>query len=94
MFWVYILANKKHGTIYTGMTSDLVRRVWQHKQDAVAGFTKKYRTHDLVYFEEHSGPNEAAARERQIKAWKRDWKIELIETKNADWRDLYHEITG
>ena len=90
---VYILASKKPGTIYIGVTSDLVKRVWEHKQDLVEGFTRKYQVHNLVYFEQHEGMNEAIQREKQLKKWNRAWKIELIEKTNAAWRDLWPDIS-
>lgn len=89
---VYILANKRNGTLYVGVTSDLVKRIWEHRQDAVAGFTRKYQVHDLVYFEQHEDMNQAIQREKQIKKWNRAWKIELIEERNPMWRDLWPDI--
>ena len=89
---VYILANKRNGTLYTGVTSDLVKRIGQHKSNLVDGFSKKYATHRLVYFELHTEMASAITREKQIKAWKRQWKIRLIEEFNPYWRDLYPEI--
>ena len=91
---VYLLASKKNGTLYVGVTSDLVKRVWEHKQDLVDGFTKKYEVHTLVYFEQHEDMIQAMTREKQIKKWKRTWKISLIEESNPDWRDLWDEIVG
>jgi putative endonuclease len=93
-FWVYILASARNGTLYTGVTSDLVKRIWQHKSDEVEGFTKQYRVHALVWFERHESAESAITREKQIKEWKRNWKLELIESGNPTWRDLYDEITG
>jgi len=89
---VYILTNKRRGTLYTGVTSDLPARVWQHKNNAVRGFSKKYQLHRLVYFEMHENMLSAITREKQLKWWKRPWKFELIEKDNPDWRDLYGEI--
>ena len=89
---VYILASKERGTLYVGVTSDLIKRVWEHKNDQVDGFTKKYRVHDVVWFEQHESMVAAIAREKAIKEWKRTWKIELIETTNPQWRDLYPDI--
>jgi putative endonuclease len=89
---VYLLASHKYGALCLGVTSDLVKRVWQHKNDLVEGFTKRYRIHTLVWFEMHASMPDAIAREKAIKAWKRQWKIRLIETSNAEWRDLYEEI--
>lgn len=89
---VYILANKKHGTLYLGVTSDLKKRVWQHKNDIAEGFSKKYQTHRLVWFEQHESMMLAIQREKQMKGWQRKWKIELIEKLNPDWKDLYDDI--
>ena len=86
---VYILASGWNGTLYVGVTSDLVKRIWEHKSDLVPGFTNKYRVHDLVWFEQHQSMESAILREKAIKEWKRAWKIELIETANPKWRDLY-----
>ena len=89
---VYILTSKRNGTLYTGVTSDLIKRVWEHKNDAIEGFTKSYAVHQLVWYELHSGMESAIAREKAIKEWKRQWKLELIECKNPSWRDLYEEL--
>jgi len=89
---VYILASAIRGTLYIGVTSDLVQRVWQHKENVVAGFTRKYRIHTLVWYERHPTMHSAITREKALKAWKRVWKIELIETMNPEWRDLYPDI--
>jgi len=89
---VYILASGRNGTLYIGVTSDLVKRVWEHKNDLVRGFTSRYAVHALVWFERHDVMESAIAREKAIKEWKRRWKIELIERENPDWRDLYPEI--
>ena len=89
---LYILASRRNGTLYTGVTSDLVQRIWQHKNDLVKGFTQKYRVHTLVWYETHATMESAIGREKVIKEWKRVWKIELIETHNPEWRDLYEEI--
>ena len=91
---VYILANKRNGTLYIGVTSDLAGRVWQHKNDLIEGFTKKYGVHTLVYFEMHADMAEAIRREKQLKKWNRAWKIELIEKENPEWRDLWPELVG
>ena len=91
-YYVYILASKRNGTLYIGITSDLIKRVYEHKNNLVDGFTKKYKIHNLVYFEETNDVQSAIKREKQIKAWKRSWKIELIESKNPDWKDLYKEL--
>ncbi len=89
---VYILASRYHGTLYVGVTSDLIKRVWEHKSDLIDGFTKRYGVHDLVWYEQHGSMHEAIAREKSIKEWKRAWKIDLIEKNNPQWRDLYSEI--
>ena len=89
---VYILASRERGTLYVGVTSDLPARVWEHKQDLVAGFTRKYGVHTLVWFEPHETMESAIQREKRIKEWKRLWKIELIESTNRDWRDLHSDI--
>lgn len=92
IFWVYILASKRNGTLYTGTTNDLIRRVAEHKSDQIEGFTKKYGVHTLVWYEGTPLHNAAIQREKQIKAWKRQWKIELIEKTNPEWRDLFDEL--
>jgi putative endonuclease len=89
---VYLMASRKYGALYVGVTSDPIKRVWQHKSDAVEGFTKRYRIHMLVWFEVHATMASAIAREKAIKAWKRQWKIELVEKSNPQWRDLYLDI--
>jgi len=89
---VYILANRPRGTLYTGVASDLPARIWQHKSDLVEGFTKKYAVHDLVWFEVHADMHSAIAREKAIKAWKRLWKLQLIESGNQEWGDLHPDI--
>ena len=88
-FFVYILASKRHGTIYIGVTSNLIRRTFQHKQSQHPGFTQKHKVNKLVYFEVFSDPNSAITREKQLKKWKRQWKILLIEQSNPEWIDLY-----
>jgi len=93
-YFVYILASKQNGTLYTGTTSNLTARVWQHKNHVFDGFTQKYDVHILVYFEEHASPNAAILREKQIKKWNRDWKVRLIEEKNPGWKDLWEEISA
>ena len=90
---VYILASKRNGTLYTGVTSDLVKRIWEHKNDLVEGFTQQYHVHDLVWFELHDNMTTAIEREKNIKEWKREWKLNLIEKNNPDWQDLYDDIT-
>ncbi|MBH0179714.1 MAG: GIY-YIG nuclease family protein [Nitrospira sp.] len=89
---VYILASKRNGTLYVGVTSNLIERVWEHKQNVVAGFTRTYHVHNLVYFEQHEGMRQAILREKQIKKWNRVWKIELIERTNSTWQDLWPSI--
>jgi putative endonuclease len=89
---VYMLASRYRGTLYVGVTSDLVKRVWEHKSDVVEGFTKRYGAHDLVWYELHGSILEAIKREKAIKEWKREWKIGLIERTNPQWRDLYSDI--
>jgi len=89
---VYILASKRNGTLYTGVTSDLVKRIWQHKNDLTEGFTKRYHVHHLVWYELHSDMKSAIEREKNIKEWKRAWKIKLIEDHNPDWKDLFTGI--
>ena len=91
-FWVYILASRPGGTLYVGMTNDLVRRVFQHRNGMVPGFTKRYGVKRLVYFEEHATALAAIQREKNIKHWSREWKIDLIMTMNPEWRDLYEDI--
>ncbi len=89
---VYILASKPRGTLYVGVTSDLVKRVWQHKNDFTDGFTKKYQIHSLVWYESHNSMESAIGREKAIKEWKRQWKLELIEATNSVWGDLYNNL--
>jgi putative endonuclease len=91
---VYILASKRHGTLYIGVTSNLCARVWDHKNASIPGFTRKYDVKQLVWFETHDSMESAIAREKQIKEWQRGWKIELIEKLNPAWRDLYEETCG
>ena len=91
-YYVYILANQRKTTLYTGVTSDLTKRVWEHKSKLVEGFTDKYNVNCLVYYEFHENPNDAIMREKQIKKWKRDWKVSLIEELNPDWNDLYSQL--
>jgi putative endonuclease len=92
-YYVYLLASRKHGTLYLGVTNDLIRRVYQHKSKALAGFTAKYCVNRLVWSETHDDVTAAISREKEIKKWRRDWKIALIETCNSDWRDLWESIT-
>ena len=89
---VYILASKRNGTLYIGVTSDLMGRVWEHKNDLVEGFTKKYGVHQLMYFEMLEDMASAIQREKELKKWNRDWKIQLIEKDNPEWRYLYDSL--
>ena len=89
---VYILASQRNGTLYVGVTSNLVQRIWQHKNDLAEGFTKKYGVHTLVWFEAHGTMESAIAREKTIKGWHRKWKLDLIEAANPAWQDLYGDI--
>ena len=91
---VYILASGWDGTLYVGVTSDLIKRVWEHKNDMIEGFTKTYRVHSLVWFEQHESMESAILREKAIKEWKRAWKVELIEESNPKWQDLYDTLLG
>jgi putative endonuclease len=93
MFYVYMLASKPYGTLYIGTTSHLVRRIWEHKNKVVPGFTERYGVHQLVWFEAHETRDAALQREKQIKEWKRGWKINLIERENRHWRDLSLTLT-
>ena len=90
--YVYIMASEPYGTLYIGVTSNLVKRVWEHREGVVEGFTKQYGVKQLVWFEVHSDILEAIKREKQVKKWNRDWKVNLIQETNPDWRDLYDEI--
>jgi len=89
---VYLLTSKRNGTLYTGVTSDLLKRIWEHKNNQVEGFTSKYRVHTLVWYEMHDTMESAIQREKAIKNWKRVWKIRTIESVNPTWRDLYPEL--
>ena len=89
---IYIMTNKPNGTLYVGVTSDLIRRVWQHREHLSDGFTKKYDLTKLVYFEQHKTMESAILREKQLKQWKREWKIKLIQEKNIGWIDLYSSL--
>ena len=92
-FYVYILSSQRNGTLYTGITSNLLKRVYEHKHGLVEGFTKKYNVHNLVWYELHESAESAIMREKQIKKWKRDWKLKLIEKVNPRWTDLYEKIS-
>jgi putative endonuclease len=89
---VYILASRRNGTLYVGVTNDIARRVWEHRTETAEGFTKRYAVHRLVYVEFHDAMPDAILREKQIKKWQRAWKLELIERDNSDWRDLYEDV--
>jgi len=91
---VYLLTNDRNGTLYIGVTSDLIQRIWQHKEGVVDGFSKKYGLKMLVWFELHSTMESAIAKEKAMKEWKRGWKLELIEKANPEWRDLYEDLLG
>ncbi len=91
-FYVYILANKKYGTLYTGVTSDLSKRTWQHKNHAAPGFTNTYNLDKLVYYEIHEIAESAIRREKRLKSWQRQWKLELVDAFNPEWNDLYESI--
>ncbi len=91
-YYVYILASKKNGTLYIGVTNNLLKRVYEHKNNLIEGFTKKYSVHNLVYYEVYSNIYDAIAREKRMKKWKRKWKIELIEKSNPQWMDLFCDM--
>jgi putative endonuclease len=91
-FWVYIMAGRRNGTLYIGSTDDLPRRAWEHREGVIPGFTKKYGVKLLVWFETHESRESALLRERQMKKWERRWKLQVIEAKNPQWRDLADEI--
>ena len=91
--FVYILASRPNGTLYIGVTRDLVRRVWEHRESVSSGFTDRYNVKSLVHFEQYGDPATAIQREKNLKKWKRSWKIDLIERGNPDWRDLWEYIT-
>ena len=89
---VYIMASQRNGTLYVGVTSNLIKRIWEHKTNVVEGFTKKYGVHTLVWYEIHETMDSAIQKEKVLKKWRREWKIDLIESSNSDWRDLYRTI--
>jgi len=93
-FFVYILASERNGTLYIGMTDDLVKRIWQHRNNVIPGFTQRYGVKTLVWYERHESRESAFARERQMKKWNRAWKLEVIEESNPDWRDLWDQINA
>jgi len=90
--YVYILTNRPYGTLYTGVTSNLIKRTYTHKNKLIPGFTQKYKTHRLIYFEIFDSIIEAISREKKLKKWKRNWKIQLIESQNPSWEDLYPSL--
>jgi putative endonuclease len=94
VYWVYILASRRNGTLYIGVTNDLSRRVFEHKSKLVSGFTKRYGVDTLVWYEVHGDIDEAIAREKSLKRWRRDWKLKLIENMNPGWKDLYFDLNG
>ena len=94
LYFVYILASRRNGTLYVGVTNDLMRRACEHKNDLIAGFTKKYGVHNLVWYEAHDDIQVAIAREKRMKRWNRTWKIRLIEENNSGWNDLYERMMG
>jgi len=91
-YYVYIMASGKNGTLYIGVTNDLIRRVYEHKNNTIKGFTQRYKVHHLVHFEDTNEISEAIKREKQLKWWNRKWKLRLIEETNPDWRDLYDDL--
>ncbi|GAB4538309.1 MAG: GIY-YIG nuclease family protein [Thermodesulfovibrionia bacterium] len=92
VFYVYILASKRNGTLYIGVTSDLLKRIWEHKNKLVDGFTKRYNIDKLVYYEQFESVEAAIKREKRLKKYNRRWKLDLIESKNPEWKDLYEEL--
>jgi putative endonuclease len=93
-YFVYLLASRRNGTLYVGVTNDLAKRVWQHKQGMIEGFTEKYGVKTLVWYEQTDSVEAAIVREKQIKKWNRDWKVKLIEKRNPQWKDLYLEVAA
>ena len=93
-FFVYLLASRKYGALYIGVTSDLTGRIYLHREDVLPGQTSRYHIHNLVYFEEHGSAESAINREKQLKKWRRLWKLELIEKDNPEWLDLYPGLLG
>jgi len=91
-YYLYVLASKKNGVLYVGITNDLIKRIYQHKNNLLEGFTKKYFVHSLVYYERYDNIDKAISREKQMKEWKRKWKVELIEKMNPGWDDLYQTL--
>jgi putative endonuclease len=93
-YYIYILVSRRNGTLYIGVTNNLVKRIYEHKNDLMKGFTKKYGVHTLVHYEQCESVESAIRREKQLKAWHRKWKISLIEETNREWKDLYDDIVG
>jgi putative endonuclease len=89
---VYIMANRRNGMLYIGVTSNFIKRIWEHKNDMVKGFAKRYSVHQLVWYELHENMESAIVREKRLKDWKREWKLELIENQNPNWVDLYDTL--
>jgi putative endonuclease len=92
-YYLYIMANKRNGVLYIGVTANLIKRVFEHKSNLVEGFTQKYNVHTLIYYEVYGNVEDAIKREKNMKKWKRNWKIKLINKKNPQWEDLYPEVT-
>ena len=91
-YYIYILASKRNGTLYIGVTNDLIKRIGEHKSGKIEGFTKKHGVHDLVYVERHGQIKYAIKREKQLKKWNREWKLALMEKENPEWKDLYNGL--
>ena len=94
MYYVYLMANRKHGTLYIGVTNNLIRRAYEHRTNAVRGFTSRYHVHLLVWFEGYDDPLTAITREKEIKKWRRAWKVNLIEQSNPEWADLFELLAS
>lgn len=92
MSYVYVLTNSSNGVLYIGVTNNLARRVWEHREELIDGFTKKYHVHKLIYYEQYDDITDAIAREKQLKKWNHSWKVDLINSKNPSWKDLYPDI--
>ena len=93
-YYVYVLASQRNGTLYVGVTSNLLKRIWEHKNKVIQGFTQKYSVDKLVYFEQYRDPENAIKREKRLKNYNRQWKLELVEKENPEWRDLYTELVS
>ena len=94
IYFVYIVASKRNGTLYVGMTNDLFRRIWEHREGLIDGFTKEHGVKHLVHYETYEDVNVAIHREKRLKKWKRQWKIDLIQRDNLEWNDLYEQMTA